>query len=78
MKVTKKDTKNKIAEDKYTKKQIVNSKTFKENKDLLNALLEENKFYTKNEINEIIKKPYFMRARRSPYLPFWGERRVFL
>ena len=55
MKVTKKDTKNKIAEDKYTKKQIVNSKTFKENKDLLNALLEENKFYTKNEINEIIK-----------------------
>lgn len=55
MKVTKKDTKNKIAEDKYTKKQIVNSKTFKENKDLLNALLEENKLYTKNEINEIIK-----------------------
>ncbi len=55
MKVTKKDTKNKIAEDKYTKKQIVNSKTFKENKDLLNALLEENKLYTKNEISEIIK-----------------------
>lgn len=55
MKATKKDTKNKIAEDKYTKKQIVNSKTFKENKDLLNALLEENKLYTKNEISEIIK-----------------------
>ena len=55
MKVTKKDTKNKIAEDKNTKKQIVNSKTFKENKDLLNALLEENKLYTKNESSEIIK-----------------------
>ena len=55
MKVTKKDTKNKIAEEKKKKKQIVNSKTFKENKDLLNALLEENKLYTKNEISEIIK-----------------------
>ena len=55
MKTIKKDTKNKIAEDKYTKNQIVNSKTFKENKDLLNALLEENKLYTKNEISEIIK-----------------------
>lgn len=55
MKTNKKDTKNKITEDKYTKKQIVNSKTFKENKDLLNALLEENNLYTKNEVSEIIK-----------------------
>lgn len=55
MKTTKKDTKNKITEDKYTKKQIVSSKTFKENKDLLNALLEENNIYTKNEVSEIIK-----------------------
>ena len=55
MKTIKKDNKNKIAEDKYTKKQIVNSKTFKESKDLLNALLQENKLYTKNEVSEIIK-----------------------
>lgn len=55
MKTTKKDTKNKITEDKYTKNQIVNSKTFKANKDLLNAVLKENKSYTKKEVNEIIK-----------------------
>ncbi len=55
MKTIKKDNKNKITEDKYTKKQIVNSKTFKESKDLLNALLQENKLYTKNEVSEIIK-----------------------
>lgn len=55
MKTIKKDNKNKITEDKYTKKQIVNSKTFKESKDLLNALLQGNKHYTKNEISEIIK-----------------------
>lgn len=55
MKTTKKDTKNKITEDEYTKNQIVNSKTFKENKDLLNAVLKENKSYTKKEVNEIIK-----------------------
>ena len=55
MKTIKKDNKNKIAEDKYTKKQNVNSKTFKESKDLLNELLQENKLYTKNEVSEIIK-----------------------
>lgn len=55
MKIAKKDTKNKITEDKYTKKQIVNSKTFVNNKDLLEAILQENKSYSKQEINEIIE-----------------------
>lgn len=52
-KVTKKEVK-KVAEEKYTKEQIVNSKTFINNRDLLNAVL-ENKSYSKKEINEIIK-----------------------
>lgn len=52
-KVTKKEVK-KIIEEKYTKEQIVNSKTFINNRDLLNAVL-ENKSYSKTEVNEIIK-----------------------
>lgn len=56
MKTKKKEIKNKVAEeDKYTKNQIVNSKTFKDSKDLLNAILKENESYTKNEINDIIR-----------------------
>ena len=58
MKTSKKETKKevkKVAEEKYTKEQIVNSKTFINNRDLLNAVL-ENKSYSKKEINEIIKK----------------------
>jgi len=46
---------NKIIEEKYTKKQIVNSKTFIDNKDLLNAILKEDKSYSKQEINKIIE-----------------------
>lgn len=58
MKTSKKETKKEVkevAEEKYTKEQIVNSKTFINNRDLLNAVL-ENKSYSKKEINEIIKK----------------------
>ena len=51
MKKTKKET---ISEEKYTKSQIVNSKIYISNRDLLNAVL-ENKSYSKKEINEIIK-----------------------
>lgn len=40
---------------KYTKSQIVNSKIYISNRDLLNAVLRENKKYTKIEIDEIIK-----------------------
>lgn len=57
MKTSKKETKKevkKVAEEKYTKEQIVNSKTFIENRDLLKAILED-KSYSKKEINEIIK-----------------------
>ena len=56
MKTSKKETKKevkKITEEKYTKEQIVNSKTFN-NRDLLNAILED-KSYSKKEINEIIE-----------------------
>lgn len=52
-KVTKKEVK-KVIEEKYTKEQIVNSKAFINNRDLLNAVL-ENKSYSKTEVNEIIK-----------------------
>ena len=57
MKTSKKETKKevkKITEEKYTKEQIVNSKTFINNRDLLNAILED-KSYSKKEINEIIE-----------------------
>lgn len=57
MKTSKKEAKKEIkkaAEEKYTKEQIVNSKTFINNRDLLNAVL-ENKSYSKTEVNEIIK-----------------------
>lgn len=54
MKTSKKG--NKTTEEKFSKKQIVNSKIFNNNKDLLNALLNENETYTKNEVYEIIEK----------------------
>ena len=57
MKTSKKETKKevkKVAEEKYTKEQIVNSKTFINNRDLLNAVLED-KSYSKKEINKIIE-----------------------
>ena len=53
MKTSKKE--NKITEEKYTKNQIVRSKTFIDNKDLLNAILKEDKSYSKKEINKIIE-----------------------
>lgn len=53
MKTSKKE--NKIIEEKYTKKQIINSKTFIDNKDLLNAVLKEDESYTKQEVNKIIE-----------------------
>ena len=53
MKTSNKEAK-KITEEKFTKEQIVNSKTFIENRDLLKAILED-KSYSKKEINEIIK-----------------------
>ena len=53
MRASKKE--NKVTEEKFTKGQIVNSKTFVDNKDLLNAVLNENKSYSKQEVNKIIE-----------------------
>lgn len=56
MKTAKKKEKNdEITEDKYTKNQIINSKTYVNNRDLLNALLSDNKTYSKSQVNEIIE-----------------------
>lgn len=54
MKKTKKQDDLHIKEEQFTKEQIVNSKTFIDNRDLLNAIL-ENKSYSKREIDEMIK-----------------------
>ncbi len=42
-------------EDTYTKEQIVKSKRFANNVDLLNATLKDTKKYTLKEVNEIIE-----------------------
>lgn len=44
-----------IIEDGFTKQQIVNSKKFKDNVDLLNALLKDDKLYTLEEVNKTIE-----------------------
>lgn len=51
--MSKKFENNKKKENKFTKDQIINSKKYVENKDLLNAIL-DNKEYTLKEIDEII------------------------
>lgn len=55
MKTTKKEIKSNLVENKYTKNQIVSSKTFANNRDLLKVILKEDKSYNKKEINEIIE-----------------------
>ncbi|MDY5647126.1 MAG: hypothetical protein SPF22_09000 [Candidatus Onthovivens sp.] len=59
MKTSKKEIKN--TEDKFSKEQIVKSKRFRNNIDLLNAILKENKQYTLKEVEEIIKN--FMKGK---------------
>ncbi len=59
MKTSKKEIKN--TEDKFSKEQIVKSKRFRNNIDLLNAVLKENKQYTLKEVEEIIKN--FMKGK---------------
>lgn len=44
-----------IIEDRFTKQQIVNSKKFKDNVDLLNTLLKDDKLYTLEEVNKTIE-----------------------
>lgn len=50
-----------IIEDRFTKQQIVNSKKFKDNVDLLNALLKDDKLYTLEEVNKTIED--FMKGK---------------
>lgn len=42
-------------EEKYFKEEFLKCEEFKNNKDLLNYILEDNKEYTKEEIKKIIK-----------------------
>jgi len=42
----------------FTKEQLLKSNTFKQYKDLLSAVLEDKKTYTKEQVNNIIKKFY--------------------
>lgn len=44
-----------VDEDKFSKKQIVTSKRYRSNVDLLNAVLKDKKTYTLKEVDEIIE-----------------------
>ena len=46
----------KNTESKFTKEQIVNSKKYIEDSDIVRALLEDNKTYTIKEVDSIIEK----------------------
>lgn len=46
----------KTEEIRYSKKQLVLSKKYSSNRDVLQALLEENKSYTSDEVEKIIKE----------------------
>lgn len=49
-----KDKKNKEVVPGFTKYQITNSKKYKNRRDLLNAILDENKQYTTDEVDSLI------------------------
>lgn len=57
----KKEEKEVIVEDKFTKEQLISSKKFSNNKDVLSALLEDDKEYSESEVNEIIEN--FMKGK---------------
>lgn len=46
---------------KFTKEQIINSKKYNKNKDLLNAILKENASYSTDEVEQKIKE--FMKRK---------------
>lgn len=52
----KKEEKKVVIENKFTKEQLISSKLFSNNKDILSATLESNKEYTKKEAQKIIEK----------------------
>lgn len=45
-----------IIENKFTKEQLISSKLFRNDKDVLSAILESNKEYTKKEVQKRIEK----------------------
>lgn len=57
----KKEEKEVIVEDKFTKEQLISSKRFSNNKDVLSAKLEDDKEYTIKEAQEIIEN--FMKGK---------------
>lgn len=59
--MAKKKTNEIVAENKFSKKQIVISKKYRNNVDLLNAILNDKKTYTLKEVDEIIKN--FMKGK---------------
>lgn len=50
-----------LDELKFTKSQIVNSKKYRIRKDLINALLDEDKLYSFDEVDKLINK--FMKSK---------------
>lgn len=58
--MAKKKVKSETKELKFVKEQIINSKRYSKNRDLLNSILED-KNYTFKEIDEIINK--FMKGK---------------
>lgn len=54
-------SKENLEELKFTKNQIVNSKKYKVRRDLIDALLDENKLYSFDEVDKLIKK--FMKSK---------------
>lgn len=61
MKKAKVETGSVNIEPKFSKEQILSSVSYAEKKDLVNALLENGKEYTKSEVDEIITK--FMKGK---------------
>lgn len=53
---TVKENEEPIQQDKYTKHNLLNSKRYVKQKDLINALLEDDRKYTLQEVDSIINK----------------------
>lgn len=48
-------------EEKFTKEQIISSKLFSKNKDVLSVKLKDNKEYSKKEVQEVLEN--FMKGK---------------
>ena len=46
----------KVIETKFTKEQFLNSLTYNQHRDLLSAVLDDKKTYSKEQVNDIINK----------------------